>query len=635
MFAVIGPDENGDVLLRPQTWQSKDPPPPIFLAGERPGGSAPGPGDLLLARVTPGGDGSYQATIMRRIAARPSSFLAVLGEDGCLHETEKKRGGRFYSVAPGEHDDVRPGDLVRARLEPGNRRSAGEARIIERLGPGEGAAGYSAMVIAGHDLPQIFDPAALDQAAAAEAVGLGDRVDLRHLALVTIDDHDARDFDDAVWAEPDPAADNPGGWHMVVAIADVAWYVRPGDALDRCALERGNSVYLPGCVLPMLPEALSNHWCSLKPGEDRPCLAVHLWIDGEGRALDHRFERALIRSTARLTYDQVQDARDGRPTEQTAALLETVITPLYGAYQALKAEAARRKPLAIELAERKPVLDQDGRVTGLEIRSHHSSHRLIEAFMIAANVAAARTLEELDLPCMYRLHEAPPLDKQEAFRQFIAGTGLRFPRSGQLMPDHFNRCLEKAKARGEGELLTDMILRSQSVAHYGPRRLGHFGLALASYAHFTSPIRRYADLLVHRALIAGLGAGEGGRAAGMDELDEIGASLSETERRAVSAEREVIDRIAVSLLSDRVGASFPGRVSGVSRAGLFIALDGLGADGLLPMSRLPGGRYHFDARQRLLRAGRSGPEFRLGDRLQVRIAQVSPVSGSLILELPD
>ncbi len=623
VIEVLGTDDNGDVLAAPQKWPHDQPPPLIYLLGEKHKGAAPGPGDQILARLNKLDDGSYHATIMRRIPTRPTSFLALMDEQGHLHDTEKRRAGRIYSVADGGKVKAGPGDLVRAEIDKGRSGSGHQAHIIERLGPGDGAPGFCAMVIAQYELKDEFSEPALAQAEAAGPVDLPGRVDLRDLPLVTIDDADARDFDDAVWAEPEE-----DGWHLVVAIADVAWYVRPGDALDETARERGNSVYLPGRVLPMLPEALSNHWCSLKPGEDRPCMAVHLWIDGEGQALRHRFERGLMRSAARLTYDQVE-------MDEAPGLAPEIINNLKGAHEALKLEADRRQPLAITTSERKAVLDDEGQVRSLEIRPQLEAHRLIEAFMIAANVAAAQSLEQINLACMYRLHDGPPADKLEAFRQFLSGTGSKLPSSGQLMARHFNRILETARARDEtgGELLNDMILRSQSVATYGPQRLGHFGLSLASYAHFTSPIRRYADLLVHRALIAGLELGEGGRAAGADELDEIAGALSETERSTQMAEREVLDRIAVSLLADRVGAVMEGRVSGVSRAGLFVTLAGMGADGLLPMSHLPGGRYRFDARNRLLRAGRSGSEFRMGDRLEVRIAQVSPAAGGLILDL--
>ena len=456
--------------------------------------------------------------------------------------------------------------------------------------------------------------------------------DLRALPLVTIDGADARDFDDAVWAEPDPQ--NEGGWHLMVAIADVAAYVQAGSALDREAFKRGNSCYFPDRVVPMLPEALSNGLCSLRPDEDRACLAVHLWIDGNGRLKRHRFERGLMRSQARLTYEQVQAARDGNPDKQTRPLLDTVIAPLYGAFSALMAERGKRGTLDLDLPERRIALDDAGNVTGIAARSRLDSHRLIEEFMIAANVAAATSLQEKALPALYRVHDAPDLAKVEALREFLEPMGYRLAKGQVMRPRAFTQILERAKGKPEAQVINEMVLRSQSQALYQTDNIGHFGLALPRYAHFTSPIRRYADLTVHRGLIRLLRLGDEG--AGDDELARlgpIGEHISFTERRAAGAERDAVDRYTAAFLADRVGTEFYGRIGGVTRFGLFVTLAESGADGLVPIGTLPEDFYEHDARQHALVGRRWGREYHLGANVRVRLIEADPLTGSTILNL--
>ena len=426
--------------------------------------------------------------------------------------------------------------------------------------------------------------------------------------------------------------DNPGGWHCLVAIADVSWYVRPGDALDREGFKRGNSVYFPDRVVPMLPEELSNGWCSLKPDEDRPCMAVHFWLDKLGNKLRHRFVRGMMRSAARLTYAQVQAVKDGGAagTDPLAA----VIAPLYGAWNALFLARKERGVLELDLPERKVVLDESGRIAKIEERERFDSHRLIEDFMIAANVCAAETLEQIHQPCMYRVHDLPSQEKLDGLREFLGSMELKLAKGQVLRPEHFNRILEAVADTPNAVLVNEVILRSQAQAVYQPENIGHFGLGLAKSAHFTSPIRRYADLLVHRALVTGLKLGEGGLPAdAAASFDDWGQHISMTERRAATAEREAIDRYVTAFLADRVGASFKAKVSGVTRFGLFVTLEGTGADGLIPISSLPEDFYVHDETHHCLVGKRTRRTFQLGQRLDVELREANTLTGSMVFNL--
>jgi ribonuclease R len=506
------------------------------------------------------------------------------------------------------------------------------ARVLERIGPMSDPRTVSLIAIAANDIPVEFPKAALDEAERTKAAPIGHRLDLREVALVTIDGEDARDFDDAVFAEPDP--DHPGGWRLLVAIADVAWYVRHDKPLDRAAYQRGTSVYFPDRVVPMLPEALSNHWCSLVPREDRPVLVAEMSIDAEGHLKRYRFHRAMMRSAARLTYTRVQRAMDGAPDAEIAPLMETVIRPLYGAYKVLLAAREKRGALDLDLPERQVTLGSDGRIAEIGVRERLDSHKLIEEFMVLANVAAAQALEQRHAPCLYRVHDQPDAAKLEALREFLASIELSLPKSGNLRPSHFNRILTRAKESEHSPLLHEVVLRSQAQAEYSPENIGHFGLNLRRYAHFTSPIRRYADLLVHRALVRALKLGVGGLPDGAEiELPVIAAQISAAERRAMAAERETVDRLIASHLATQTGAVFRGRIRGVVGAGLFVTLDDSGADGFVPVSTL-GGEYHvFDQTRHALIGERSGATWQLGDRVEVRLVEATPISGGMRFEV--
>ena len=632
---VVEVDSDGEVYARPLSWRHESPPPRILVVPDRRVRRAPGIGDRMLARLRRTDDATYEAEIMRMIGAAPLQVLGVysmVGGQGRLQPADR-RMRQDLVVAGADSLGASPGDLVLAEVSPGRRLGLRRARIKSKVGRLDETGAYSLISIHAHGIPTEFSAEALAQADAAEAPGRAARADLTALPLVTIDPDDARDFDDAVWASPDSDPANAGGWQVVVAIADVSHFVRPGSALDAAARSRGNSVYFPDRVVPMLPAALSEQLCSLKPGQQRPCLAVRMWFDATGQRRRHSFERATMRSAARLTYAEVQDARDGH-SEAPSGLVESVIEPLYGAYGALRKARARREPLDIDLPERIVRLGPDGEVNSITPRPRFDSHRLIEEFMIHANVAAADSLNAAASSCMYRVHESPDAEKVAALRNLLARLGYRLGRGQALKPAHFNRILTQVRGTAHDHLINAVILRCQAQAAYSPANFGHFGLNLGRYAHFTSPIRRYADILVHRALISACRLGEGGLAAGEAETFEaIGAEISATERRAMAAERDALNRYMSAYMHNRLGDSFAGHISGVSRFGLFVSLDETGAEGIVPMRSLGSSAFRHDEAAHAL-VGRAGNRsLRLGDPVEVKLREAVPISGGLVFEL--
>ncbi|MDJ0684780.1 MAG: ribonuclease R [Alphaproteobacteria bacterium] len=601
------------------------------------------PGDRVLARLERRGAGRYEAFPIRILKSGPDKVLGAITKTGkhkggpvwALQSVDRKQDRTYTLVRPPEH--LSEGDLVLARPLP-TRRGDREAEAIEVIGRADDPRAFSLIAIHKNAIPVAFPEAALAEAEAGAVPNLGAREDLRAIPLVTIDGADARDFDDAVWAESDPDPKNPGGFRLIVAIADVAEYVKADGALDKAARLRGNSVYFPDRVVPMLPERLSNDLCSLRPNENRACLAAHMTLDRHGHLVAHRFTRGLMRSAARLTYEQVQDAQDGQPDETTEPLLEPVIRPLYQAYTALLAAREKRGTLELDLPERKVTLGEDGHVATIKPRPRLDSHRLIEEFMIAANVAAAEALEAKQRggqpPIMYRIHEPPPMDKVEALRQSLEAMGLPMAKGAVIQPRLLTGLLDQAAEAGKGQIVSDIVLRAQSQACYRSENAGHFGLALRRYCHFTSPIRRYSDLLVHRALIGACRLGEGGLSkAEIEAFDETAELISATERRAISAERDAMDRYVTAFLSDRVGAAFDGRISGVQRFGLFVTLEETGADGLAPVSTLPWDRYDHDEAHQCLVGQETRQAFTLGDRVRVKLVEANPLTGGMAFEI--
>jgi len=631
---VTGTDVNGELIGKPMSWQDKDlPPPRIFLLPVRKGQPTVGIGDKVLCKLVPSGDHAYEGRVVKKLGDTPAHVLGILevGVNGTFLRATNRRDKQDYVVARGDLGGAEPGTLVEAEILPGRTYGLRQARVITVLGDMANPRSVSLIAIHANGIPTDFPQGALDQAAGTKAAPMGKRVDLRDIPLVTIDGEDARDFDDAVWAEADG-----DGWHAIVAIADVAHYVRAGDALDTSAFERGNSVYFPDRVVPMLPEALSNGWCSLVPEEDRPCMAVRMWFDSQGRKHKHEFLRGMMRSAARLTYTQVQAAVDGAPDDVTGPLVETVLTPLYGVYRALREARDRRGALNIELPERKVIIGEDGSVVGVQPRPRYDSHMLIEELMIAANVCAAETLEAVKQPCMYRVHDEPALERLDGLREFLQSMDLNLAR-GAISPHHFNHILDKVKDTPHEHLVNQVVLRSQAQAIYSPENRGHFGLGLKRYAHFTSPIRRYSDLLVHRALISGMKFGPDGLPSdqGIEQFATMGEHISMTERRAATAEREAVDRFTAAFLADRVGASFSGRVTGVNRFGLFVELDDSGANGLIPISTLPKDYYVHDETHHALVGSASGAMHRLGDAVMVRLREADVATGGMIFEFME
>lgn len=634
VLEITGIDEDGELLARPLSWQGDERPPKVYVS-QAGGRSAYGIKDRVLCRMRKLNAREYEAEVIRQISEAPSRVLGIFEKSegqGRLIPTDRRAKSDF--VVASEHQlEAEHGELVLAEPLPGRVFGLKPAKIVERLGDSNQPKAVSLICIHAHDIPFDFPEAAVKQAEEAKAVPLGKREDLRQIPLVTIDGPDARDFDDAVFAEPDEDPKNAGGWHLIVAIADVAHYVRTDDELDRSAYQRGNSVYFPDRVVPMLPEALSNGWCSLVPHEDRGCLAVHMWIDAGGRLLRHRFVRGLMCSHARLTYEQAQAARDGQTDETTAPLVETVLAPLYGAYESFLRYRKDRNVLELDVPERKMAFSEEGKVASIDKRERLDSHKLIEEFMITANVAAAEALEKKRQPCMYRIHDAPGLEKMEALRAFLGSLDIKLAKGQKPDPAVFNRILGQVRETDQNHMVNQIVLRSQAQAEYNPENIGHFGLALNRYAHFTSPIRRYADLLVHRALIRGYGLGEGALEEDGSDFPDKGEHISKTERRASGAERDAMDRYTTLYMADRVGASFGARINGVTRFGLFITLDETGADGLVPIRSLPTDYYDHDEQLHELRGKRTGLTYRIGQQVEAKLMEADVVTGGMVFNL--
>ena len=631
VLRVLGPDEMGDLIALPAQWEGEEPAPRVLMR-MRPGEPALGEGDRVLARLAPAeGDIAYTGRLIRRIGHGPRKVVGVFrkGEAGGRILPVDKKSQTEFRVAAGETGGARDGELVEAeQAGPRDRLGLPRARIVERLGDPSAARSVSLIAIHEHQIPDEFPPEALDEAARAEPVALGDREDLRHLPLITIDPADARDHDDAVCALAEG-----DGFILWVAIADVAHYVRPGTALDREARNRGNSTYFPDRVVPMLPEALSGDLCSLHEGADRPCIALEIRIDGAGTKTGHRFTRGLMRSPASLNYREVQAAEDGRADARTEPHLETIRT-LFAGFRALWQARNRRNPLHLDLPERKVHLDEDGTVTAITYPDRLDAHRLIEEFMVLANVCAAETLEAKRRPVVYRVHEEPAPEKLESLRELADGAGYSLPKGQVLTTKALNRLLDAALGAEDAELVNMAVLRSMTQAYYAPENFGHFGLALRRYAHFTSPIRRYADLLVHRALIDAHGWGNDGLSPADEEhLADTADWISQTERRSMQAERDTTDRYLAAYLKDRVGTELPGRISGIARFGVFVKLDGTGADGLVPMGRLGDEYWHYDRDANTLMGDRSGRVIGLGQRVLVRLVEAEALTGGLLLDL--
>lgn len=636
LLKVLAPDGQGDLFAEPMEWTEDSPAPRIQIVVQK-GDPALGEGDRILARLTKveEEDCDYAARLIRRLGSNPLKVLGIFrkGAEGGRIVPIDKGADKEWRVPADGMAGAKDGELVEAEQVGPKRLGLPQARIVSRLGDPGGPRAVSLIAIHQHGIPDRFPDAAMAEADAAQPVALGEREDLRGVPLVTIDPADARDRDDAVHAHADDES-NPGGWVIWVAIADVAHYVTPGSALDREARKRGNSTYFPDRVVPMLPDTLSGDLCSLHEGVDRACLAVRMRVDAEGNKISHRFTRGVMRSLASLEYAQVQAAVEGQADAATAPLVEDILKPLYGAYEALAAARKRREPLDLDLPERRIVLSDEGKVLSVAFKERLEAHKLIEEFMVLANVAAAEELIRLKRPLLFRVHEEPSPEKLDALREVAEASGFTLAKGQVLKTAHLNRLLAQAEGSDFDELLNISTLRSMPQAYYAPENLGHFGLALRNYAHFTSPIRRYSDLIVHRALITAHGWGKDGLSAfDIEELSETAKLISDAERRSMAAERDTTDRYLAAYLSDRVGATFAGRISGVQRFGLFVKLDETGADGLVPIREVGREFFHYDPDSQTLMGSDTGLTLGVGQRVTVRLKEAVPVTGGLVLEL--
>ncbi len=624
---------DGDLLVR-LTRGEDAPLVPLAPGGDARGG-APGLGDRLLVRFVTLENGETEARLIKRLGQSAHRILGVVRKARREIRVEPvDRKSKDTLVLP-EGEDVRDGDLVLAQVEPhGPRYGPKRGKLLEVVGREDEPRAYSIIAIHAHGIPTGFSEGAEAEAEAAEPPTLGGREDLRDVPLITIDPQDARDHDDAVYAEPDDDPKNPGGWVCWVAIADVAAYVRPGSELDRIARDKGNSVYFPDRVEPMLPERLSNGLCSLREGENRATMAVRMVFGADGRKRGHRFVRGLMRSAAKLSYEQAQAAIDGQPDDKAGPLLDPVLKPLWAAYACLKKGREARSPLAIESLERKISINREGEIAQITPRPSLEAHKLIEEFMIQANVSAAETLEQKKTPLVYRIHDQPSQEKIQALVDFLSTLGLPWTKGEAPRTERFNRLLEETREGPHADIVNEVVLRTQMQAVYSTDNIGHYGLNLAKYAHFTSPIRRYADLIVHRALVTALGLGGDGLSdrdiATMKDTAEV---ITFAERRAMAAERDATDRYVAAFLADRVGAVFTGRITGVTRFGLFVRLAETGADGLVPISKLGGEFFIHDDRTHALVGERSGVRWPLGMTVEVRLEEATPITGGLLFEM--
>lgn len=644
LVEITGIDDDGELRARPLDWHGRGKPPAIYVTVEKKRtGAALKDGDRVLARLKKISPQEYEARVLKPLEengeTRTVGFYKSYRGGGFVTPTDKKN--KLEYMIPAEFTaGAKDGDLVSTETLPPSRaypRGKNAARVVEVLGQKDDPRLISLIAIHTQGIPVEFPPEVLAESEELREPDLsGGRVDMRDIPLVTIDGADARDFDDAVYAAPDTDASNAGGWKLVVAIADVSYYVRHGTALDTEAFKRGNSTYFADRVVPMLPERLSNDLCSLRPHVPRACLAVEMTIDKNALLIGYRFRRGLMRSAARLTYEQVEEAHRGNPDDTTGPLMDSVIKPLYKAYSLLKHARQKRGALELDLPERKAIIDAKGQITAIVPRTRLDSHQLIEEFMILANVAAAHVLEDNDAPCVYRIHDRPSMERIEAARMFLKEMGYSLPETDNIHPRNINQLLTLSSERGEADLVHTMLLRTQSQAIYHPDNIGHFGLALEKYAHFTSPIRRYADLIVHRSLVQACKLGTGGLTPYETErIYDISEHISLTERRSMIAERDVMDRFTAQYLQTHIGQIFKGKISSVASFGLFVTLDESGADGIVPMRQLPRDYYIHDEKRHVLVGKETRRTFRIADPVFVRLLEADPQRGSTVLEIVE
>ncbi len=639
---IIRIDDQGDMIGVPSGKVSEQDPPEFIITEHSPRSGKPrerkaaklGVGGKALCRINLAKKTASVIKVLGRTPRRELGVILATGRGLRIKPVSKKSRDEY--IPQTKKEDKQPAladqDLVLFETISGPRRAGfRQAKIIEHLGTTKGGRGASLISLHEHNIPLGFQDEVLAQADSLTMPDISKkREDLRHLPLVTIDPDDAKDFDDALYAHRN---EETGGWVIWVAIADVAAFVTPASPLDKAARLRGNSVYLPDRVEPMLPHALSSDLCSLRPNEDRACMAVRLSFDKDGRKTGHKFHRGLMRSHARLTYGQAQAAFEGNPGEAALPVIAQ-LDALYAAYQAISKARDERAPLNIEMPERRVRVGDDGTVTAIEVRERFDAHKLVEECMIQANVAAAQALEAKSAELVYRVHEPPQRERLQGLADFLPAMNLKWALGERASTARFNTLLSRASERDLSEVIGMAVLRTQSQAIYSPKNGGHFGLNLTHYAHFTSPIRRYADLIVHRALISAFGFGDDGLSQQeISRLKDTAEHISNTERRAMAAERDAKDRYIAAYLSDRLGAKFGARIGGVTNFGLFVTLDETGADGFVPMRELGYERFKFDEKSRSLIGYETGGTYKFGARCIVRLKEATPVTGGLIFEM--
>ena len=635
VLEVIGTDKDGEAYAEPVEWDERQAgkPPHVVIEGTE---KAPRKGDRVLAKIQPSKDGRYKfrARVIKTLSDRSTKVLGVFRVQAGLGARiipVDKKARHELQVKKGDENGALNGELVEAEIIKDRGQGLPSARVRERLGNMNDQRNISLIAINHHGIPNEFPERVLRESEELKPFAREGRTDLRQVPLLTIDPKDARDHDDAVWGEIDEAT---GGANIIVAIADVAAYVRSGSSLDREARIRGNSVYFPDRVVPMLPERISNDLCSLREKEERPALACYMSFDKSGRKTKHRFERVIMRSAAKLSYEEAQAAIDGQTNDKTETLLDGVLKPLWAAYGVLTKGRNAREPLELDLPERKLVLDAHGLIERVVTPNRLDAHKLVEEFMIQANVAAAEELENRKTPLIFRVHDQPSEEKVRALAEFLRTVNLSLPLGQVMRPKHFNKLLKEVEGKDYQHVVNEVVLRTQAQAIYSPENKGHFGLALRRYAHFTSPIRRYADLIVHRALVTSLGFGSDGLSADdIARLPETAEMISDAERRAMAAERETIDRLIATHLANHTGATFRGRIGGVVSAGLFVKLDDNGADGFVPVTTLGREYFVYDKARHALIGERSGDTYQMGDRLEVKLVEATPVSGGMRFEV--
>ena len=612
-FGFLRPDAGGgdDIYISPHEMRK-------VLHGDR----------VLLNLVGVDNRGRKQgaiAEVLERRAARLVGRIVV--ENGVVLVTpDDRRLHQDILIPPGKDRGAHSGQIVIAEItQPPTAQRGPIGEVISVLGERLTPSLIVEMAIASHGLPHEWPASVMRDAVAVEPqvtkADIEGRVDLRKVPLVTIDGEDARDFDDAVFAEP-----VQGGFRLIVAIADVSHYVKPGTALDEEAQNRATSVYFPGFVVPMLPETLSNGICSLNPQVERLCMVCEMHVGYDGEVSQTKFCAAVMRSHARLTYNRVWQALGENNVDARAELADVLpqLEHLHQLYKILVKARQRRGAIEFDSREVKFRLGAAGEVVQLGAEPRNDAHKLIEECMIAANVEAAKFLDKRKIPALYRVHAPPPESKYEDLLEFLKEFGLKMPPAGEVKPADFTKLLKKIKERPDAGLIESVLLRSQSLAVYSPQNSGHFGLALDAYAHFTSPIRRYPDLLVHRAIRFALTKGKAAQYTYSDsDMTALATHCSQNERRADEAERDVDERYKCAWMEKHVGSQFDGIVSGVTSFGLFVELTESQVNGLVHITQLPNDYYHFDPVRKLLSGERRGLQFRLGDAVRVQVLRAS------------